>query len=182
MLVTLKTDVPLSFGGTEQPGAYGELLSIGAIGGAKNKALSKAISGILEAKLGVPPNRFYLSVWQNDQPFLIFVLASLCNVLQCGKHLRRVLCMIRVAHAHQWLRSIDQVQIHKQNGFVFWMQGFLVIHTWVHAAYGQQASHMHLYLSQLHIGGHRPYVLRANSKAWSLKSIRESNGMADTAA
>lgn len=62
VLVTLKTDVPLSFGGTEQPGAYGELLSIGAIGGATNKALSKAISGILEAKLGVPPNRFYLSV------------------------------------------------------------------------------------------------------------------------
>eukprot|EP00884_Botryococcus_braunii_P008886 jgi/Botrbrau1/1799/Bobra.0217s0050.1 len=66
VLVSLKTDVPLSFGGTEAPAAYGELLSIGAIGGAKNKAISKAVSGILQEKLKIPANRFYLSF--HDMP------------------------------------------------------------------------------------------------------------------
>ena len=61
VLVSLRTDTPLLFGGTEAPAAYGELLSIGAIGGAKNKAISKAIADVVSAKLGVDANRFYLS-------------------------------------------------------------------------------------------------------------------------
>ena len=61
VLVSLRTDAPLLFGGTEAPAAYGELLSIGAIGGAKNKAISKAIADVVSAKLGVDANRFYLS-------------------------------------------------------------------------------------------------------------------------
>eukprot|EP00877_Chromochloris_zofingiensis_P014783 jgi/Chrzof1/9559/Cz04g07250.t1 len=48
------------FGGTEGPAAYAELLSIGAIGGDKNKKICAAISEVLQAQLGVPPNRFYL--------------------------------------------------------------------------------------------------------------------------
>ena len=61
MLVSLRTDVPMAFGGTEAPCAYGELLSIGAIGGAKNRAISKAIADVVSAKLGVGADRFYLS-------------------------------------------------------------------------------------------------------------------------
>jgi phenylpyruvate tautomerase len=40
VLVTLKTDVPVMFAGTEEPAAYGDLHSIGAIGGEKNKEAS----------------------------------------------------------------------------------------------------------------------------------------------
>ena len=61
VLVTLRSGTPVCFGGTEEPAAYGELLSIGAIGGEKNKGICKAISDIVTAKLGVPANRFYLS-------------------------------------------------------------------------------------------------------------------------
>lgn len=37
VLVSLTTDTPMIFGGIEGPAAYAELLSIGAIGGDKNK-------------------------------------------------------------------------------------------------------------------------------------------------
>ena len=76
------------FGGTEEPCAFGELFSIGAIGGEKNKAvsmswyclmgslqpsgrvtdgnegmqISKLVSDIVSSKLGVPSNRCYLMV------------------------------------------------------------------------------------------------------------------------
>lgn len=66
VLVSLRTDVALCFGSTEAPAAYGELLSIGAVGGAKNKAISKAVSDVVTAKLGVPAGRFYLSI--TDKP------------------------------------------------------------------------------------------------------------------
>lgn len=61
VLVSVRSGVTLCFGGTEEPAAYGELLSIGAIGGAKNAAISKAVSDVVAAKLGVPASRFYLS-------------------------------------------------------------------------------------------------------------------------
>ncbi|KAK9830211.1 hypothetical protein WJX72_010356 [[Myrmecia] bisecta] len=60
VLVTLRTDTPTCFGGSEAPAAYGELLSIGAIGGDKNKSISAAISEVLKVQLGVPSDRFYL--------------------------------------------------------------------------------------------------------------------------
>ena len=62
VLVSLRTDVALSFGGSEAPAAFGDLLSIGAVGGAKNKTISKAVSDVVTAKLGVPSSRFYLSI------------------------------------------------------------------------------------------------------------------------
>ena len=37
VMVSLRADTPMCFGGTEEPCAYGELVSIGAIGGDKNK-------------------------------------------------------------------------------------------------------------------------------------------------
>lgn len=50
----------MSFGGTEEPAAYGELISIGGVGPDTNKRLSAAISDILKTKLSVPSNRFYI--------------------------------------------------------------------------------------------------------------------------
>ena len=50
------------FGGTEEPTAFGELFSIGAIGGDKNNTISKLVSDIVTSKFGVPSDRFYLVV------------------------------------------------------------------------------------------------------------------------
>lgn len=62
MMVNIQTDSPMTFGGTEEPAANGTLHSIGAIGGDKNKAITKAVQEIVTAKLGVPNDRFYLAV------------------------------------------------------------------------------------------------------------------------
>lgn len=40
VMVSLTTDKPMCYSGTEAPCAYGELVSIGAIGGEKNKTVS----------------------------------------------------------------------------------------------------------------------------------------------
>ncbi|GFS38555.1 tautomerase/MIF superfamily protein [Actinidia rufa] len=54
VMIVLKGSVPMAFGGTEQPAAYGELVSIGGLNPDVNKKLSAAISAILETKLSVP--------------------------------------------------------------------------------------------------------------------------------
>ena len=41
VMISLTTDKPMSYGGTEEPCAYGELISIGGIGGEKNKKASR---------------------------------------------------------------------------------------------------------------------------------------------
>ncbi|GAB2291754.1 hypothetical protein Dimus_026007 [Dionaea muscipula] len=63
VMIALKGSVPMAFGGTEQPAAYGELLSIGGLNIHTNKKLSSAISSILEKKLSVPKSRFYLKFY-----------------------------------------------------------------------------------------------------------------------
>eukprot|EP00878_Enallax_costatus_P007476 GHUV01007829.1.p1 GENE.GHUV01007829.1~~GHUV01007829.1.p1 ORF type:complete len:116 (+),score=19.09 GHUV01007829.1:172-519(+) len=60
VMVSLTTDKPMCYSGSEAPCAYGELISIGAIGGEKNKTISAAIAEVLRSKLKVEPNRFYL--------------------------------------------------------------------------------------------------------------------------
>jgi len=60
VMISLTTDKPMLYGGTDAPCAYGELISIGGIGGDKNKVISAAISTVLNTKLGVSPSRFYL--------------------------------------------------------------------------------------------------------------------------
>ncbi|CAA0830575.1 Tautomerase/MIF superfamily protein [Striga hermonthica] len=63
VMVVLKGSVPIAFGGTEQPAAYGELVSIGGLTSDVNKKLSGAIASILESKLSIPKNRFYLKFY-----------------------------------------------------------------------------------------------------------------------
>lgn len=63
VMVVLKGSVPMSFGGNEEPAAYGELVSIGGLNPDVNKKLSAAISAILETKLSVPKSRFFLKFY-----------------------------------------------------------------------------------------------------------------------
>ncbi|KAL8517169.1 hypothetical protein ACS0TY_015400 [Phlomoides rotata] len=63
VMIVLKGSVPIAFGGTEEPAAYGELVSIGGLSGDVNKKLSAAIANILETKLSVPKARFYLKFY-----------------------------------------------------------------------------------------------------------------------
>ena len=63
VMIVLKGSVPMAFGGTEQPAAYGELVSIGGLNPDVNKKLSAAIATILENKLSVPKSRFFLKFY-----------------------------------------------------------------------------------------------------------------------
>lgn len=63
VMIVLKGSVPMSFGGTEEPAAYGELVSIGGLNADVNKKLSAAVSAILETKLSVPKSRFFLKFY-----------------------------------------------------------------------------------------------------------------------
>nr|CAD1828846.1 unnamed protein product [Ananas comosus var. bracteatus] len=63
VMIVLKGSVPMLFGGTEQPTAYGELVSIGGLNPDVNKKLSAAVASILETKLSIPKSRFYLKFY-----------------------------------------------------------------------------------------------------------------------
>ena len=60
VMVIFRDAITMSFGGIEDPCAYCELVSFGAIGGEKNKTISSGICAFLENKLQVPPNRTYI--------------------------------------------------------------------------------------------------------------------------
>ncbi|KAJ4842853.1 hypothetical protein Tsubulata_041425 [Turnera subulata] len=60
VMVVLKGSVPIAFGGTQEPAAYGELASIGGLNPTVNKKLSAAIASIVETKLNVPKSRFFI--------------------------------------------------------------------------------------------------------------------------
>ncbi|CAK9136693.1 unnamed protein product [Ilex paraguariensis] len=60
VMIVLKGSVPMSCGGTEQPAAFGEVASVGGLNPDVNKEMSAAISNILETRLSVPKNRFFL--------------------------------------------------------------------------------------------------------------------------
>ena len=64
--------VPVSFGVSEQPAAYGELISIGRLNPEVNKKLSAEIASILETKLSVPKSRFFLKLYDSEASDLIF--------------------------------------------------------------------------------------------------------------
>ncbi|CAN6273224.1 unnamed protein product [Urochloa humidicola] len=52
--------VPMAFGGTQEPAAYGELVCIGELNPDVNKKLSAGIASILELKLSISKSHFYL--------------------------------------------------------------------------------------------------------------------------
>lgn len=73
VMVVLKGSVPIAFGGTEQPAAYGELVSIGGLSPDVNKKLSAAIATILEKKLSVPKNRYFLKFYDTKASHFNFI-------------------------------------------------------------------------------------------------------------
>ena len=60
VMVSLRDSVTMSFGGTEDPTAFVELVSLGKIGGEINKTISAALCSFLQQKIGIPPSRIYI--------------------------------------------------------------------------------------------------------------------------
>ena len=59
-LANLLTLCPCSYGGSEEPCAYAEIVSIGGFRG-KNADISAAVMSLVEKELGVSPARFYIN-------------------------------------------------------------------------------------------------------------------------
>ncbi|TVU27512.1 hypothetical protein EJB05_30129, partial [Eragrostis curvula] len=93
VMVVLKGSVPMAFGGTQEPAAYGELVSIGGLNPDVNKKLSAGIASILESKLSIPKNRFYLKFHDSKARRHYFSLAA--YYLHCHHHLIAVLLFVR---------------------------------------------------------------------------------------
>lgn len=83
VMIVLKGSVPIAFGGTEQPAAYGELVSIGGLGPDVNKKLSAAIAAIIETKLSVPKSRFFLKFFDAKASYLNFYLSRRWVIAMC---------------------------------------------------------------------------------------------------
>lgn len=62
-MVLVNGGVPISFGGTEEPAAYGELISIGGLTPGVNAKLSSTIAEILHTKLSINSSRFYVKFY-----------------------------------------------------------------------------------------------------------------------
>ncbi len=75
-MVVLKGSVPMAFGGTQEPAAYGELVSIGGLNPDVNKKLSAGIASILESKLSIPKGRFYLKFYDSkvSRPHFLLIV------------------------------------------------------------------------------------------------------------
>ncbi|XP_010545380.1 PREDICTED: macrophage migration inhibitory factor homolog isoform X2 [Tarenaya hassleriana] len=86
VMILLNNGVPISFAGTEEPAAYGELISIGGLGPSVNGKLSSTISEILQTKLSIDSSRFYIKFYDSPTEqvqcliFLLFYPASVLRV------------------------------------------------------------------------------------------------------
>lgn len=54
-------DTPIYYAGSEEPAAFLEVSSIGAIGGDKNASIVSQLSGVVEKHLSIPPARVYVN-------------------------------------------------------------------------------------------------------------------------
>ncbi|PIN08869.1 Macrophage migration inhibitory factor [Handroanthus impetiginosus] len=72
VMILVNGGVPISFGGTEEPAAYGELISIGGLDPSVNAKLSATIAEILQTKLSVESSRFYIKFYDVQRPFVGF--------------------------------------------------------------------------------------------------------------
>lgn len=60
VMVSVSCGKPMCYAGTGEPCAYGEIISIGAIGGSKNQKISAALADVVYKHLAVSPDRFYI--------------------------------------------------------------------------------------------------------------------------
>ncbi|KAL3830139.1 hypothetical protein ACJIZ3_018941 [Penstemon smallii] len=72
VMILVNGGVPISFGGTEEPAAYGELISIGGLNPSVNGKLSATIAEILETKLSIDSSRFYIKFYDVQRSFFGF--------------------------------------------------------------------------------------------------------------
>lgn len=94
VMIVLKGSVPMSFGGTEQPTAYGELVSIGGLSPDVNKKLCAAISNIVETKLNVPKSRFFLKFFDTKASNFSFnIIYEAVNSTHAFSHCILPLCL-----------------------------------------------------------------------------------------
>jgi phenylpyruvate tautomerase len=70
VMIVLKGSIPISLGGTEEPAAYGELVSIGGLSPDVNKTLSSVVASILEKMLSVPKSRLFLKFYDSQASHL----------------------------------------------------------------------------------------------------------------
>lgn len=82
VMIVLKGSIPIAFGGTEEPAAYGELVSIGGLNADVNKKLSAEVAEILETKLSVPKSRFFLKFYDTKASEFSNIL-KICLYLYC---------------------------------------------------------------------------------------------------
>ncbi|GAB2231488.1 hypothetical protein Droror1_Dr00010496 [Drosera rotundifolia] len=62
VMVIAKGSVPIFFGGTKEPAAFAELLSMGGINSDIKKELISIVGSILEDHLSIPKTRFFCHV------------------------------------------------------------------------------------------------------------------------
>lgn len=72
-MILLNGGVPIAFGGTEEPAAYGELISIGGLGPTVNGKLSSTIAEIIQTKLYIDSSRFYVKFYDVEVSFCFSV-------------------------------------------------------------------------------------------------------------
>ena len=75
-MILVNGGVPIAFAGTEEPAAYGELISIGGLGPSVNGKLSSTIAEILQTKLSIDSSRFYIKFYDVQVYYLPFVLSA----------------------------------------------------------------------------------------------------------
>ncbi|KAL8189493.1 hypothetical protein R6Q57_029059 [Mikania cordata] len=63
VMIVVNGGVPISFAGTEEPAAYGEVISIGGLNPTVNGKLSSTVADILQTKLSVDSSRFYIKFY-----------------------------------------------------------------------------------------------------------------------
>lgn len=69
VMILLNGGTPIAFAGTEEPAAYGELISIGGLGPSVNGKLSSTIAEILQTKLHIDGSRFYIKFYDAEASF-----------------------------------------------------------------------------------------------------------------
>ncbi|XP_020697169.1 macrophage migration inhibitory factor homolog [Dendrobium catenatum] len=67
VMILLNGGQPISFAGSEEPAAYGELISIGGLGPSVNGKLSSALAELLQNKLSVDGSRFYIKFYDVER-------------------------------------------------------------------------------------------------------------------
>ncbi|XP_030952475.1 macrophage migration inhibitory factor homolog [Quercus lobata] len=72
VMILINGGVPIEFAGTEEPAAYGELVSTGGLGPSVNAKLSSTIADILQTKLSIHSSRFYIKFYDVQRSFFGF--------------------------------------------------------------------------------------------------------------